>query len=223
MSVEACFSKAAFNYDNNCDLQLKIARKLLSMLDSNRNVIDLGCGTGMISKEILYDNLTLVDISAKMLNIAKDRFINKNNVDYINNDFDNIEGIKADLVFANMSLQWSKDITKTISIIRNCLTEEGKIAFSLPLEGTFFGKNIPTIDFLSFEQVLRVLKDWQIIHSSQEEISLTYPSLISALKAIKAMGANNCSKRSKHIISRSNLKHILVFNIGYFIAKKRNA
>jgi tRNA (cmo5U34)-methyltransferase len=75
----------------------------------NMKVLDLGCGTGTISKEIkqkfFHANFALVDIAEKMLDIAKNK-INSNyilmsqNVDFYNYEFNE----KYDVIISSLAL-----------------------------------------------------------------------------------------------------------------------
>ena len=77
--------------------------------DNFLNVLDLGAGTGLLTKEIfeIYPNahFTLIDISADMLNKAKERFKGINNVEFIEENYlTNIPGGKYDLICSALSI-----------------------------------------------------------------------------------------------------------------------
>ncbi len=221
MSVKNCFNKAAEKYDIHCDLQLRTGKKLLSLINFFEAdiVIDLGCGTGIISKELKYKKLYALDFSTNMLNLARKKLVKKN-VIFLENNFDDFRGLKCDLAFANMSLQWSTDLNSTLANIKENLSLKGIIAFSIPLVGTFENINISTISFLTFKQVEELLSGWEIIHSFEEEINYNFPSLVEALKSLKAVGANHCDSRKKVVIPRQKIPQNLTYKIGYFIARK---
>ncbi len=218
MSVKACFNKAAENYDLYCNLQLITGEKLLSLIEPAENIIDLGCGTGNITSKLKFKNLYALDISEKMLTIARQRLGDKN-ITYIEASFDNFSNLKLDLAFANMSLQWSTDLKSTLNNIRANLKPNGMLVFSIPLLGTLENLNIPTISFFSFSQVEKLLHDWHIIHSSSQEFNYYFLSLVEALKSIKAVGANYYNSPRKNFISRNKTITNLKYNIGYFVAR----
>lgn len=221
MSVKNCFNKAAEKYDIHCDLQLRTGKKLLSLINFSETdtVIDLGCGTGIISEKLKYKKLYALDFSTNMLNLARKRLVKKN-VIFLESNFDNFRGLKCDLAFANMSLQWSTDLNSTLANIKENLNLKGIIAFSIPLVGTFENINISTISFFTFKQVEEILSGWEIIHSFEEEINYNFPSLIEALKSLKAVGANHCNSQKKIVIPRHKTPQNLTYKIGYFIARK---
>jgi len=73
------------------------------------NIVDLGAGTGLLTKEIydLYSNaqFTLIDISTDMLNVAKQRFKGLDNFKFIEqNYFENIPVEKCDFMCSALSI-----------------------------------------------------------------------------------------------------------------------
>ena len=218
MSVKNCFNKAARNYDEHCHLQITTGEKLLSLIECADRVIDLGCGTGLITAKLKYKKLYALDLSDKMLEIAEQRLGNKN-ITYLCSSFDEIGDLKLDLAFANMSLQWSNNFQDTLNFIKGSLNPSGILAFSIPIEGTFIDIDISTILFLEFDQIRELLQDWHIIHALSEEHNYNFPNLISALKSIKSVGANHCHSSKKSIIRRDTQPKVLKYNIGYFVVR----
>jgi len=219
MTIKDCFSKAADRYDQHCKLQLTTGDKLLSLIEPAETIIDLGCGTGITTSKLLYKKLYALDISNKMLESAKLK-LRSRNIIYLEKSFDDFCGLELDLAFANMSLQWSEDLNKTLVNINANLKPGGILAFSIPITGTFEGLNIPTIFFHEFEQIKALLVNWQIIHSFSQIYSYIFSSLVEALKSIKAVGANYCNSHKRFIISRDKTPQILKYNIGYFVVRK---
>ena len=219
MSVKDCFSKAASKYDQHCQLQFTTGQKLLSLVEPAENVIDLGCGTGIITAKLKYKKLYALDLSDKMLSVAKKR-LGEHNITYLEASFDDVNNLKLDLAFANMSLQWSDNLKLTLANIKENLALGGILAFSIPLVGTFAGINISSISFFSLKEVEEMLGDWGIIHTSQEEINYSFSSLIEALRSIKSVGANYCNLRKKVTVSREKSPQILKYQIGYFVVRK---
>ena len=220
MTVKNCFNKAASTYNDNCDLQLLTGQKLLSLAGSGNEVIDLGCGTGLITSKINFNKLYALDISKEMLQKAKECLAHKN-VIFLENSFDNISGLELDLAFANMSLQWSENLNLTLNNIKSNLQKNGILVFSIPLQGTFLDLPTNIMQFLSIWQIKKMLDGWEIIYCSVEKINYVFPSLIESLRSIKSVGANYCiGNKNRKIISRDKKSHILKYKIGYFKVKK---
>ncbi len=100
------WAKAEFTeeYRENADIYIVERRRLLEILKSffkhfmgdkeQKNILDLGCGDGIITHELLKVNepisATLIDGSEDMLNKAKERLKEFNNIDYIQASFQEI-------------------------------------------------------------------------------------------------------------------------------------
>lgn len=82
----------------------------------NPEILDLGAGTGILT-QLLYkqhpeSNITLVDMSTKMLNIAKEKFKEQNfkyiEADYLKHNFEN----KYDIIVSSLSIHHLADEEK---------------------------------------------------------------------------------------------------------------
>ena len=98
--VVDAFNKASTDYDKyrkqaipNMDIYYNTVVNLTKNF-SDPKILDLGAGTGILT-ELLYkqhpnSNITLVDLSTEMLNIAKNKFNDKNfkyiEADYLTHD-----------------------------------------------------------------------------------------------------------------------------------------
>ena len=82
-----------------------------------KTVLDIGAGTGLFSKFIIdsnpHLNFTLIDVSAQMLDIARERFEGENNFEFIELDFSKepLPG-KYDLVISALAIHHLEDIDK---------------------------------------------------------------------------------------------------------------
>jgi len=100
-------------------------------VQKDAKILDLGGGTGIVTEEIAkagYNNLTLLDISNKELELAKNKEFLKNahyqNIDLTKED---IKG-KFDVIFETMSLDYFKGdkMGLVLKKIKNSLVEGGK-------------------------------------------------------------------------------------------------
>lgn len=97
------------------------------------NVLDLGCGTGNLSKRVLDKypnaNIVCVDISQNMINIARQKLVDYKNVEFVVGDIEEIEfKDKYDLVVSSLVLHHliTDDIKKNFyKKIFNMLNENG--------------------------------------------------------------------------------------------------
>jgi len=94
-----------------------ITRNLANSKREDPKILDLGAGTGLLTKYLLekypQGEFTLVDISEEMLKIAKHRFMGLNNFKYIAEDylaynFDN----SFDMIISSLSIHHLEDENK---------------------------------------------------------------------------------------------------------------
>ena len=116
----------------------------LSSINGSQIVIDLACGTGLTTKEILKKNpekIYAVDFSKDMLNQAK-RFIGDNEVNFILSDASKIDQViseKVDRVLCNSAFWQFPDQIQVLKSIKNTLKEDGLFIFNLNSQFYDFG------------------------------------------------------------------------------------
>ena len=236
--VKYSFNKAAETYDNNCYIQQLIGDKLIHILKvlkpTATNIIDLGCGTGLLTKKIAstYPNFKqfyAIDIAERSLTIAKKRLY-KYNIKTLEQNFENLNGTQiADLIFANMSLHWSNNLDHTLSNIYKHLHTKGILAFSIPIHGTFHELDKRTVLPFYETYILRsklIQCGFTILNDSEYINLLTFPSFILALKSIKNAGANYYGQPSTFtnllkLRKFTNRPFSLTYKIAIFIAIKK--
>ncbi|WP_461435863.1 class I SAM-dependent methyltransferase [Methanosphaera sp.] len=122
--VVDAFNKASTDYDKyrkqaipNMDIYYNTVVNLTKNY-SDPKILDLGAGTGILT-ELLYkqhpnSDITLVDLSTEMLNIAKDKFNDKNfkyiEADYLTHDFDK----DYDIIVSSLSIHHLTDEEKKV-------------------------------------------------------------------------------------------------------------
>jgi len=237
--IQRSFNRAADSYDDNCHAQLRAGIKLTHLIKSCQphaeRIIDLGCGTGIttqiIASQYCFQEFHAIDISTSLLMKAHHR-LSQLKINVYEMDFENITNnnyLPFDIIYSNMALQWSSNILNTLTMLRGLLTDNGNLAFSLPLSGTFRElqhhyaiNHFPDINII---QQYLISAGYRILISEAENIRLTFPHVVHALKSIKQTGANYaCHRIHKGLNGKSHLKQInsneLTYEIGYFIASK---
>lgn len=116
MSVVEEFEKHAEKYDSErrdlipCfDDFYGVAIEILDFNGDAPKVLDLGAGTGILTKFLLEKypkaEVTLVDLSENMLNIAQKRFDGNCNINYLKSDFLKAEfNTKFDIVMSSLAI-----------------------------------------------------------------------------------------------------------------------
>ena len=107
-----------------CDDLYNISVNCADILHNNPKILDLGAGTGLLCSFILKKypkaSLTLIDLSEKMLEVAKLRFKNFSNVTYLSEDYLNFNfDKKYDLIISALSIHHLPDDAKA-KLFKNC-------------------------------------------------------------------------------------------------------
>jgi len=95
----------------------RVSVSVASVNRENPDILDIGAGTGLLSTFLMERypdaSFTLIDISEKMLDIAKDRFRSNSNVKYIVGDYSKYHFVeKYDMVVSALSIHHLEDEEK---------------------------------------------------------------------------------------------------------------
>ncbi len=242
--IKQHFNKASKTYNQHCALQTVVGKKLIETLlltkKKSQCVIDLGCGTGvvtaMLAQQLIFQRFQAIDIANHLLQQAQPLLISQR-VQTKHDDFDQLLFIPEnyDIIFSNMALHWSVDIEILFKKLYSALMVDGVLAFSLPLIPTFCElKKHYRYDFYTVEEIqylLQLLPFRRILHEINT-ITLLFASPLAALKSIKLVGANYVSGHEQTSLRGKSFaaecfEHIgasnacsLTYHIGYFIAEK---
>ncbi len=223
------FSKRAKSYQKTNIIQKKVVKKLIKGIKSKPKIIlDLGCGEGAVFKEIdwEFDQFIGVDKAENMCTLHPYH----DGVLLHNMDFEDPSlygDIKTvDITIAASSLQWAKELEKTIE---NISRHSEEIAFAIFCDGTF--KSIYEItklpSFLPYHDDLITLlsKHFDIYHDTQE-YRLEFENNLSKFRYIKNSGVSGGNRQlsyhdTKKLISEYPLSY-LEFEVLYVWGKKRS-
>ena len=105
----------AASYAKTSGVQQDIGTKLLEMvtIDKGATVLDLGCGTGYLTKVLSErvgpeGKVVAVDPDGERLKIARENH-SASNIEYIQADDQTFPPGRYDLVFANQAIHWIPD------------------------------------------------------------------------------------------------------------------
>ena len=137
--IRQSFAAASVTYDSVAGLQRTVGKELLDSIDATKLVgtlLDLGCGTGFLTGELLaysnHETTIALDIALSMLQTTQDKLADKRNVIYVCADAEQLPlaGQSIDSVFSNLALQWCRNLEAVFSGIKRTLKPDGQLVFS---------------------------------------------------------------------------------------------
>ncbi len=130
------FNKASAHWDDIAYDNSEKINKILDFSDirENLNVLDVACGTGVLTPFLLERKASLItgiDISPKMINLAKAKFTQYNNVEFINISAEDIDfEQKFDRVIIFDAFPHFCNKLKVIEVMANHLKADGRLTIA---------------------------------------------------------------------------------------------
>ena len=242
--IQKAFSDAANSYDKFSYIQDVVLRELCSAVQledyNKKNILDVGCGTGNISKflDVTNHNFIQVDLSKEMCVVAKE----KNNVLSVNCNMDMMPFCENlfDIVIASMVLQWSCNINLSLLELLRVIKPNGMLYVAIPIFGTLIElSNVIEKIGKSFSKFYQMDELISIVNSLDVKIQCVFccnyrqyhKSFLSLLLSIKSTGAyaKKVYDKQYNIFSISRIYKKLYslqscvfssWNIMYLIVKK---
>lgn len=234
--IKQRFSKSLETYKSNAIVQKQMAEKLVDLIETQsfKNILELGCGTGfvteIISSKYNYTTYDAIDIVAECQKHIENI---SNNINFISCDIENFEYQKKyDLIISNASFQWLDNPVDFIKNIKNHLNPNGIFAFTLFGNDNF--KELNTIicstpNYYSITEAKEIIKDYYLIHLSEENIIMNFANPKEVLQHIKLTGVNAISQEQWTKSDLNNFENkynkicndkiTLTYNPIYVIAK----
>ncbi len=131
------FGKNFSTYDENAIIQKKVAENLTNFISKKFNnqkfdkVIELGCGTGIFTREFLK-KFEINEIDLNDCFNTRDYFKEINYKNFICDDMNEAIIKNYDIVISSSSFQWIEDLEK---LIENISKKSEKLAFSIYIDG----------------------------------------------------------------------------------------
>lgn len=182
MPVMANFTEISSKYENNAIVQKSASEILFDLLDiqANDNVLDLGCGTGHITK-IIRDKtkgkVVGVDPSEGMIEKAKEKYSNMGII-FRNCSAEELDyQHEFDVIFCNSAFQWFKDHIRALRACYNALKQGGKIAIQAPAKEIYCPNFIMAINEVKNNESTKTIfesfnQPWLFLNTSEEYTTL---------------------------------------------------
>jgi malonyl-CoA O-methyltransferase len=230
--VKQAFSAASVTYDAFAELQRDVGSLLLSAFGfspSGDLWLDLGCGTGFLTNELLSSlpgtdspAIVALDIAWPMLKTARCKS-SKHKVYYVCADAERLPILDAsvDQVFSNLALQWSRNPDVLFADIKRIVKADGKLLFS-----TFGPQTLQELssawaevddychvnEFYSEEQLKLHLQQagFRDIRILTKTYRPCYESVIDLMRQLKSIGAHNVTAgRNKKMTTKTQLQTMM--------------
>ena len=233
------FERAANSYDAAAVLQEEVARRISERLDyiklQPKHVLDVGSGTGFLTKDLLkrYPKAQTIalDSALNMLKICKKQ---GGWVKYLFNagklglakpkavcaDAEQLpfKPASIDLIVSSLMLQWSNDLAKTFAGFHSVLAPNGLLLFAtfgpdtlkeLRQSWAEVDDSPHTSAFIDMHEIGDALLQAGFINpvTDMEMITMTYADVRQLMRDIKNIGASNTdSQRSKGLMGKQKFK-----------------
>ena len=222
------FEKAANSYDAAAILQREIAKRMGERLDyiklQPNAVLDAGCGTGYITKDLLKrypkSQVIALDLALNMTRKTKGHGSWLRKPKQICADAEQLplKAESVDLIVSNLMIQWSNDLDKMFTGFHSVLKPNGLLLFStfgpdtlkeMRMSWSGVDDTPHTSSFVDMHEIGDALLKAGFINpvTDMELITMTYSNVRQLMKDIKKIGASNTdSARSKGLMGKEKLK-----------------
>lgn len=205
------FSKAAEHYADFAELQRHTGESLIQQLRPRPAILlDLGCGPGShsVALSALADTYVAVDLAPAMLLQAR---LRQPQATLLAADMEQLPFADKSVqcVFANLALQWSNQLRRSIAECQRVLARDGQLLFSLVLADSMqpLLAEMQAIDgqphgnqqysWAALQQLLQQFPSMQW-HYQQVSLQYHYESVRQMLAAVKGVGANYVARAPMH-------------------------
>jgi len=199
MKISLEFSKYAPFYGSLNIIQDKVANRLLSYISSNpKNILDLGCGSGVLCKKIdwKYKHFIGVDFAPGMLELhPKSKKIECIYGNFNDNMlFENLITYEFDYIISASSLQWAENIE---DVFKNIKLLNAPIALAIFTSNTFktLHKTASIKSLLkSADEIYKLQKKYFDVNFEIVKYKLEFSSTREMFRYIKRSGVSGSRK-----------------------------
>ncbi|MFI3246426.1 MAG: methyltransferase domain-containing protein, partial [Ferrimonas sp.] len=132
LSVADCFASAAPYYDEHAQLQRWAGRHLLDKALPAAQWLDIGSGTGYLSRHLPSQQVLGLDLAMAMLRQAHSHARVQADMHALP-----LQNGSMDAIAANLSLQWSRQPVQVLTEAARVCRPQGQLLFTVPAADTF--------------------------------------------------------------------------------------
>jgi malonyl-CoA O-methyltransferase len=228
--LRASFDRASTSYESAAGLQGRVGAELLARLTefsfTPRAVLDLGAGTGRITRELKrrYRRALVIalDIAPGMLREARRhqrpwaRFA-RVCADALRLP---LADASVDVIFSNLMLQWCEPLEIALAEVRRVLKPEGFFAFSTFGPDTLHELRSAWAQTDGYNHVNRFIDMHEVGDAltrsgltepvlDVDRLTVSYPDAIALMRDLKAIGAHNVTAgRPRSLLGRARLARL---------------
>ena len=224
------FERASGSYESAARLQAEVAAELLERLAAfgftPRVVLDLGCGTGRVARELRrrYPGALVValDLAPGMLREARRHQGLWRRFARVCGDALRLplKDASVDLVFSSLMLQWCEPLGRALEEVRRVLAPQGFFAFSTFGPDTLHELRSAWAEADAFNHVNRFADVHEVGDALMragltepvldvDHIELGYPDVLTLMRDLKAIGAHNVTAgRPRSLAGRARLERV---------------
>ncbi len=224
------FAAASVTYDSVAGLQRTVGKELIRSIDAtklNGTLLDLGCGTGFLTGELLeywnLETMIALDIALPMLQTTQAKLADKRNISYVCADAEHLPlaGQSIDGVFSNLALQWCRDLEAVFTGVKRVLTTDGQLVFSTFGPQTLHELKSAWAAVDNYNHVNTFYSEAQLKHFLQQAgfknsriesklYTSCYDSVWTLMQELKHLGAHHViAGRNKKITTKTAMQQMI--------------
>lgn len=207
--IKKRFARAASGYPQAAVVQREVARRMAGMIhtclppEAFRRTLEVGCGTGLFTRALLEgarpERLVLNDICPEVEGCFTDLLGRR--ARFFAGDAETLAFPAGQTLITSCSaIQWFSRPEAFFDRCRMLLADGGCLAFS-----TFGRENLrevtsvtgTSLPYRSLEELRRTLSaSYDLVHSSEDLVRLTFPSPLDVLRHLKQTGVTGIRRQS---------------------------
>lgn len=206
--IQDAFGTAAKTYEQQAPVQKWTAELLRQYVESLgltdvRNILEIGCGTGFLTREIMNifpdAEWMVTDLSADMLETCRQNVTVEATFCQMDGEFPTSEG-PYDLIISSLAMQWFSDLPAGLERLSNLLSPDGHMVFTTLGSKSFqewrtcleeLSLPVGLHDYPSLQEAQSFALPDRTVGFSSRIKKQAYQNGLGFLKALKSIGAQS--------------------------------